>query len=191
MSHPPILESNELAEQILEEALGQHPSWHNIPWPERILGILVAIVLFTIMSLTFVNVFMRYVFVSPITGSEEIVQFGMAILIFSALPLVTYSERHISVGLLQGKLPNRATWFQRLFILTISMAALAIMVRQLAEYGRDLAQDRITTTVLELHLAPLSYFMSAFSAVTFLTLVILLVRHLKQFPSLSDAGDRP
>jgi hypothetical protein len=56
------------------------------------------------------------------------------------------------------------------------------MAWQLAADGADLALNLITTTVLELPLSPLSYFMSALSAVTLLVLVLLMFHHLKSFP---------
>ena len=179
MNHPGS-ESDE-AEQVVEEALGTHLPLSRAGLPERLLGVVVAVTLFAIMALTFVNVFLRYVFVSPITGSEEMVSFGMAILIFTALPLVTYHERHITVGLLQGKLSSRATWLQRLFILAVSIVAVFVMGWRLAAHGMDLAEDATTTTVLGWPLAPLSFFMSALSGVTLITLLVLLLRHLRLF----------
>jgi len=168
-----------LAEQFSHDALGASPTLASAPWPQRILGGLVATVLFAIMALTFVNVFLRYWFNAPITGSEEIVSFGMAILIFSALPLVTSRERHISVGLLQGRLPPRAAWFQHLLVLLVSIAALGIMAWQIEAYAASLASDRTTTQVLGWPLAPLSYFMSTLSGVAVLAVAWSLWRHLR------------
>ena len=78
-----------------------------IRWLRRVLGAIVALVLCVIMGLTFCDVFMRYWFAAPIRGASEIVRFAMAILIFSAFPLVTLSQQHITVNLLQGSLRDR------------------------------------------------------------------------------------
>ncbi|ONC24036.1 hypothetical protein AQ913_08555 [Burkholderia pseudomallei] len=146
-------------------------------WLGRTLGAVVALVLFAIMGLTFCDVFMRYWFSAPIRGASEIVRFGMAILIFSAFPLVTLNQQHITVNLLQGRFGPVGSWLQHLFVLLVSGIAVGIMTWQLASDGADLARNRITTTVLEWPLAPLSYFMSALSGVTLLVLVVLtLVR---------------
>lgn len=146
-------------------------------WLRRTLGAVVALVLFTIMGITFCDVFMRYWFSAPIRGASEIVRFGMAILIFSAFPLVTISQQHITVNLLQGRFGPVGSWIQHLFVLLVSGIAVGIMTWQLASDGVDLARDRITTTVLEWPLAPLSYFMSALSGVTLLVLVVLTLVH--------------
>ena len=147
-------------------------------WLRRALGAVVALVLLAIMGLTFCDVFMRYWFAAPIRGASEIVRFGMAILIFSAFPLVTQGQQHITVNLLQGRFGRLGSWLQHLFVLLVSLAAVGIMTWQLASDGADLARNRITTTVLEWPLAPLSYCMSALSGVTLLVLLALTFDHL-------------
>lgn len=147
-------------------------------WLKRALGAVVALVLLSIMGITFCDVFMRYWFAAPIRGASEIVRFAMAILIFSAFPLVTLSQQHITVNLLQGRFGRLGRWLQHLFVLLVSIVALGIMTWQLASDGADLARNRITTTVLEWPLAPLSYFMSALSGVTLLVLLALTFDHL-------------
>lgn len=151
-------------------------------WLQRALGAIVALALCFIMILTFGDVFLRYWLASPIRGAAEMVRFAMAVLIFSALPLVTLGRQHITVNILQDKLGALGTWMQQAFVLLISISAVAIMARQLAADGTDLAESQITTTVLEWPLSPLSYFMSALSVVTLLVLVLLAVQHFRSFP---------
>ncbi|MBN6731240.1 TRAP transporter small permease [Burkholderia multivorans] len=147
-------------------------------WLRRTLGAVVALVLFAIMGITFCDVFMRYWFSAPIRGASEFVRFGMAIVIFSAFPLVTLNQQHITVNLLQGRFGPLGSWLQHLFVLLVSGIVIGIMTWQLASDGTDLAHNRITTTVLEWPLAPLSYFMSALSGVTLLVLIVLTLVHL-------------
>ncbi|CAB3785696.1 hypothetical protein LMG28688_02091 [Paraburkholderia caffeinitolerans] len=146
-------------------------------WLRRVLGTVVALVLLSIMGITFCDVFMRYWFSAPIRGASEIVRFAMAILIFSAFPLVTLSQQHITVNLLHGRFGRLGSWLQHLFVLLVSLTAVGIMTWQLASDGADLARNRITTTVLEWPLAPLSYYMSALSGVTLIVLLALIADH--------------
>jgi TRAP-type C4-dicarboxylate transport system permease small subunit len=148
-------------------------------WLRRLLGAIVALVLCLIMGLTFCDVFMRYWFAAPIRGASEMVRFAMAILIFSAFPLVTLDQQHITVNLLQGRLGRVGSWLQKLFVLLASALALAVMTWQLASDGAELARNRLTTTVLEWPLAPLSYYMSALSGVTLIVLIGLTLVHLR------------
>ena len=65
----------------------------------RLLGWMVALVLAFMMALTVVDVTGRFVFNRPIPGSFEVMEFCLAIVVFSALPLVTWDRRHITVSL--------------------------------------------------------------------------------------------
>jgi TRAP-type C4-dicarboxylate transport system permease small subunit len=56
-----------------------------------------------IMMLTVADVFMRYVFVRPITGSTEVIEFLMVILIVSIVPCAM-ANRHIRVDILTERL---------------------------------------------------------------------------------------
>ena len=144
-----------------------------------VLRLMCAASLLFIMGLTFIDVCMSHFFASPITGSAELVMFAMAILIFSAFPLVTLREQHISVGILHGRLHGFWLWLQRLVILGVSLLACASMTWQLLHDGHQLASEQQATMVLDLPLGPLSYFMGVLSGVSALALVLLLVQHLR------------
>jgi TRAP-type C4-dicarboxylate transport system permease small subunit len=144
-----------------------------------VLRTMCAATLLFIMGLTFTDVFMRYWLSAPITGSSELVMFAMAILVFSAFPLVTLHEQHISVGILRGRFGGFAAWLQRTIILGVSLLACAAMSWQMLRDGHQLAADHQATMVLELPLGALSYFMGALSGVAALALAVLLVRHVR------------
>jgi TRAP-type C4-dicarboxylate transport system permease small subunit len=146
-------------------------------WCTLILGLMCAFSLLFIMGLTFADVFMRYWFSAPITGSSEMVMFAMAILIFSAFPLVTLREQHISVGIMRGKLHGFSLWFQRLIILMVSLLSCAAMAWQLVREGQELRADQQITQVLELPLGTLSMFMGTMSGVATAALLLLVIRH--------------
>jgi len=133
-----------------------------------------AFTLLFIMGLTFVDVFLRYWFSAPITGSSEIIMFAMGVLIFSSFPLVTLDEQHICVGLLNGKLKGAAAWLQRLTIRLVSFAACSLMAWRLWADGMQLYADKKVTMVLLLPLGALSCFMSVMSGVSALFVLVLI-----------------
>ena len=67
-----------------------------------------------IVLLTFADVFARYLFARPIRGSVEIIQYAMALVIFTALPLVTRHRGHVTVSLVDKLLSGRAAWVRQL-----------------------------------------------------------------------------
>jgi TRAP-type C4-dicarboxylate transport system permease small subunit len=79
-------------------------------WAGRVLGTVAAAVLFSMMTLTFVDVAGRKLLSRPVYGAYELTEFLMGTLIFSALPLVTAREGHVTIDVLDHLLP---TWFKR------------------------------------------------------------------------------
>lgn len=68
-------------------------------WSRGALTALVCLVMFAMMMVTVVDVIGRAFFNLPVKGSDEITSFLLAIVIFSALPLVTWDREHITVML--------------------------------------------------------------------------------------------
>ena len=60
---------------------------------------LAATVLFLLMSMTFLDVILRSVFNNPIESATELTRLFMAILVFAALPLVSWNGENIVVDL--------------------------------------------------------------------------------------------
>ena len=150
---------------------------------DRLLGVLSAIPLALIVVLTFADVFARYVFAAPIRGSVEIIQYAMAMVIFTALPLVTRHRGHVSVSLVDKFMRGRADQVRRALCDAISVIALALVTWRLAAQGASDLQAGTKTVVLGLPQAPLAFAMSAFAALATLAMAWLLVRTLR--------GDRP
>ncbi|MCC5987606.1 MAG: TRAP transporter small permease [Pararhodobacter sp.] len=79
-------------------------------WLERLLGLAPAVILFAMMVLTFVNVFMRYLFRQPISGAFEIMSYMMGLMVFLSLVLVAARSDHVRISVLDGFLPF---WLRR------------------------------------------------------------------------------
>ncbi|MCY6382937.1 TRAP transporter small permease [Hoeflea prorocentri] len=58
-----------------------------------------------VMIVTFVGVTMRYVFRSPLMGGFEMIEIGMGLMVFTALPLMIRRRGNISVTLLSDRFP--------------------------------------------------------------------------------------
>ena len=144
---------------------------------DLVLRAMCAATLMFIMLLTLIDVFMRYWLHAPITGSAELVMFAMAILIFSALPLVTLREQHISVSILRGRFSGVWAWLQHAVILGVSLLCCLAMAWQLIRDGLQLASEHQATMILELPLGALSSLMGVLSGVSALALVYLLALH--------------
>jgi TRAP-type C4-dicarboxylate transport system permease small subunit len=61
---------------------------------------LASLALFALMCLTFADVILRSAFNSPIEAATELTRLLMAVIVFSALPVISFQGHHISVDLL-------------------------------------------------------------------------------------------
>lgn len=68
----------------------------------RILNGISAVMLFILMCLTCVDVFGRYLFNSPLTGSTELTEIALAIIVFACMPVITWRDEHIVVDMLDS-----------------------------------------------------------------------------------------
>ena len=69
-------------------------------WLAFFLELVSSAVLFMLMALTCVDVVGRYLFNSPLHGGTELTEIGLAVMVFAAMPVVTWRGGHIVVDLL-------------------------------------------------------------------------------------------
>lgn len=80
-------------------------------WALAILDGAAASLLLGLLFLTAIDVGARYLFNRPITGANELTEYGLAILVFISIPLITYARRHIVVDILDSVTPP---WLMRI-----------------------------------------------------------------------------
>ncbi len=112
-------------------------------WLARIFKIVATIALFFLMALTCVDVIGRYVFNSPLTGSTELTELAVAIVVFAYLPVVSWRDEHIVVDLMDNLFSTR---MQRIrasiinIIVAVSLVVLGLRIEALAvrtlKYGQ-------------------------------------------------------
>jgi TRAP-type transport system small permease protein len=146
---------------------------------DRVLGRLSAIPLALIVLLTFADVFARYLFARPIRGSVEIIQYAMALVIFTALPLVTRHRGHVTVSLIDKLVTGRTAWVKQVVCDALSTMALALITWRLAAQAASDTAGSTQTVVLGLPQAPLAYTLCLFAAIATLVMAGLLLRTLR------------
>jgi len=125
-----------------------------------VLGVAASLILFCMMTLTFVDVVARYVFNRPLSGAFEVTELLLLVLIFAGLPLVTHAREHVTMDFIDRLLTGRA---RELLDRTIQLACAAIMLW--LAWLIWLKADRIweyrdATDVLRIVYGPFVYFMS-------------------------------
>jgi TRAP-type C4-dicarboxylate transport system permease small subunit len=114
---------------------------------ERVLGVVAAIALFGMMAITFADVIGRKLVGTSITGSVEITELLMLVLIFVAIPLTSLHGEHIVFDLLDPLLPRGVKTLQHRLanlVCTSVLIGAAWLVwgraQRSAEYGDTTAQ---------------------------------------------------
>ncbi len=136
---------------------------------------LAVVALFLMMVMTFADVVMRSALNTPIEAATELTRIMMAIVVFSALPMVSGRAEHITVDLLDPIFPD---WMARWRDAIVSLACGAILwwpaerVVVLAERARDYGD---LTEYLEIPQFYIGWFIAVF---TYLTAAALIGRGL-------------
>lgn len=152
---------------------------------ELSLGVLAAVVLFAMMTLTFVDVILRYWFNAPIMGSFEVTEILMAVLIFCGLPLVSRRGEHVAIDTFDPFLPRL---LQRTLPVLMNLACAAMLggvAWLLAGRAARFAEAGDLTQTLKIAIAPFVWLMAA------LTLVTALVHLLAAIEATRRRGDSP
>lgn len=123
--------------------------------------------------MTVADVFLRYVFLSPLPGTSEHTQLLMAVIVFAGLIVVTREGTHIVVSLLEAqinqwvpKLYNRIYFAANVIGLGVITYAMTLIIRDMHEFEEE-------TLVMEYPLVYLGGFI-----LLLLLLAVLQLKHL-------------
>ena len=116
-----------------------------------IIGVLTGIavcVLSAMMFLIMTDVVLRYVFNSPITGSYEIIQYLMAILVSFAVVYCAYKRGHVSVDIVFDRLPPRPRSIVALLGSLIVLILFILIAWENVLYIKEVYDQKLTSTIL-------------------------------------------
>lgn len=124
------------------------------------LGVAASLILFAMMTLTFVDVVARYVFNRPLRGAFEVTELMLLVLIFAGLPLVTHAREHVTMDFIDRLLPGRASAaLER--VIQLACAGIMLLLAWLVWLKADrIWEYRDTTDVLRIVYGPFVYFMA-------------------------------
>ena len=133
---------------------------------ETLCGLLAGMALFAIMVLTFLDVGGRKLLDNSITGSLELTELLMVVVIFGALPLVSERGEHVVFDSLDPYLPDAVKKIQRALVHLLCGAALLGLGWLMWQTGTDFLQTGETTAQLQILKAPFIYGMGVLCAFT-------------------------
>ena len=147
---------------------------------ELLCGLLSGTALFAIMALTFFDVLGRKFFANSITGSLELTELLMVVVIFGALPLVSERGEHVEFDSLDPYLP---LWLRKLQSVLVHLLCAAVLLGLgwlMWRTGSQFLETRETTAQLQILKAPFVYGMGLLCAATGVIHLFLLAQPLRE-----------
>lgn len=138
-------------------------------------GLLAAVALFAIMSLTFADVLGRKFFSGSIPGALELTEILMVVVIFTCLPLVAFSGEHVVFDSLDRWLPAPLARTQQAVMELFSACVMAGLSWLMWGKAGDLMSYGETTSQLKMPLGVFVYLMSVLLALAAAAHVIVLL----------------
>lgn len=144
-----------------------------VKWLAFLLELFAGVMLMILMLITCVDVVGRYVFNYPLPGAIELTQFGMAMLVFAIMPVITWRGGHIVVDLLDRYLSNLVLKVLGLIsavVIAVSFYYIGVRIYQLG--SRSIRRGEVTeflgisTGYLELYIAVMCWF-TAIGVITY------------------------
>lgn len=135
-------------------------------WLETLSALLAGVALFAIMLLTFLDVGGRKLLSQSITGSLELTELLMVVVIFGALPLVSERGEHVVFDSLDPLLPAWMRKAQQALVHLLCGAALLALGWLMWKTGNDFLGTGETTAQLKILKAPFIYGMGVLCAFT-------------------------
>ncbi len=141
----------------------------------NILEAICSVLIFTMMILTFADVIGRYVFIAPIFGAAEMIQFLLAMTIFAGLSLVNAHDDHITVDLFEPFLDRFIPNVRRFLVQAFSVVVMAIITVEMTRFALEAHRLNSITVVLEWPLVIVSGAVAALSAVSLAVQILGLI----------------
>jgi TRAP-type C4-dicarboxylate transport system permease small subunit len=143
---------------------------------ELLCGLLSGIALFAIMALTFFDVLGRKLLAHSITGSLELTELLMVVVIFGALPLVSERGEHVEFDSLDPYLPLWLRKVQSVLVHLICAVVLLGLGWLMWRSGGQFMEAHETTAQLKILKAPFVYGMGLLCAATGVIHLFLLAQ---------------
>jgi len=158
-----------------------------VVWLEATLGVAAAAILFAMMTVTAIDVVGRYAFNAPLPSGYELIQIGMAFLVFLTLPILTARDEQVRIDIFKNIFPPPLRPFLRLASTAVCLAVILGFAWFLWQRGASFAASRETTSNLRVPLAPLAFFVAG----AWVVAAVIVAAQLLRWRGAASRGDAP
>lgn len=129
-------------------------------------GLMSAMGLFALMWLTVVDVIGRKFFDHSVPGGLELTEILMVVVIFGALPLVTFHNEHVVFDSIDAWVPDWLRSIQQRLVNLVSAVVFAFLGYLMMTRAERFAEYGDTTVYLQFSIAPVAWLMAALLVLT-------------------------
>lgn len=142
-----------------------------VAWLAFFLEACAALVLFALMTLTCMDVIGRYFFDNAINGAVELTEIGLAVIVFSQMPIVTWRGGHVVVDLLDSSLSNTLLRVLGLLSALLISGGLYFLAERMFYLGARSLRRGVVTEYLEL---PVGYIVQYIAVMSYATAALMI-----------------
>ena len=144
-----------------------------------------------VMGVTFIGVLMRYVFRHPLSGGFEMIEIGMGLIVFTALPLMVRKRGNIQVTVLYDRFPEGLRVALRILSELTGAGLSGLMAWRIWLQGERLLTYNEVTMELRIPKGLIAQGMSVMLAITALAFLVCAYEALRRTapPSGSEIGE--
>jgi TRAP-type C4-dicarboxylate transport system permease small subunit len=142
----------------------------------QLLGYAAAMTLLVMMLVTCADVAGRYLFNRPIQGAFELTEMLLAAMIFTALPLVTVRDEHVTVDLFDTVTPDWLLRVQHVLACMIGVVCTGFLAYRLGVRAENMVASGQTTAQLHFTLGWLTWGMALMMGLASVALLLVALR---------------
>ncbi|MBL8665563.1 MAG: TRAP transporter small permease [Candidatus Odyssella sp.] len=149
---------------------------------------LLALLLLAILAVSIIDVAGRYLLNKPLQGADDLIRFGMGLVVFAALPAVCRAGEHIAVDLLSSRMSAGARALLERVFRVAAAVLLAFVAWRLYVLGAAALGSGERSPILLLPYPPLIFAMAAFALISGL---VEILRAFEPIPRVAAGGPDP
>lgn len=148
-----------------------------LSYPSNLLAAIAMVAMVVVMLATSADVFMRFVFKSPIQGVWGVSMVSFAIIVWGPMAAAAIKGSHIMLTFLVERMPRLPRSGLELIISLVTSGMLGMVSWRLLMHALDMSAKQTSTAVLRIPYAPFGYF-AAFAC------LIMALAFLARFPEI-------
>ena len=142
-------------------------------------AIISGLILLSLAVLTFCDVFGRRFLNSPVTGTIELVEFGMALVAFLAMPRAFFLNANVSADFIKNIPNNTFQVFINIFRFILMIIVMSMMAYATTREAMAFFKNKRVTIDLEIYFYPFYYAASIGMWLSVIAIVFWLINTLK------------